>query len=154
MYLLHPIIVHFTIVLLAVAVVCDFLYLLTQKKNYWQIAGILLVIGTLSAIGAVLTGSHAYEVVDIPRSARRLVRQHRNTGTSAMWLFILTSALRFGFIQFDLFQKKIKWLYYLVALISLLFLFRTGLLGGEMAYIHGVGVEKPLPQQPQKPVFE
>ena len=100
MYLLHPIIVHFAIVLLAVAVVCDFLYLLTQKKNYWQIAGILLVIGTLSAIGAVLTGSHAYEVVDIPRSARQLVRQHRNTGTSAMWLFILTSALRFGFIQF------------------------------------------------------
>lgn len=154
MHLLHPIIVHFAIVLLAVAVVCDFLYLITQKKNYWQIAGILLAVGTLSAIGAVLTGSQAYEVVDIPRSARRLVRQHRNAGTAAMWLFILTTALRFGFIQLDLFRKKIKWLYYLLALLSLTFLFRTGLMGGEMVYIHGVGVEKPLPQQPQKPVFE
>jgi hypothetical protein len=39
-------------------------------------------------------------------------------------------------------------------MVALVFLFRTGLLGGEMVYIHGVGIHKSEPAPVEKPSFE
>ena len=154
MYFLHPLFVHFTIALLSVAVICDFLYLLSKKENFWQISNYLLVIGTLSAVGAVLSGNQAAQMVEMSADVEQMVNSHRNAGQLTMWSFLALSALRFLFIRFKLFEKPLKWAYYLLGLIALIFLFRTGLLGGEMVYIHGVGIQKNAQPPAEKPSFE
>jgi len=122
--------------------------------NFWQIANYLIVAGTLSAIGAVLTGTQAFKLVDISLKIEDLVNSHRSGGQLAMWMFIGLTALRFLFIKLQFFQKPLKWLYYIFSLIALVFLLRTGLLGGEMVYIHGVGIHKAEPASKEKPTFE
>jgi uncharacterized membrane protein len=154
MYFLHPIVVHFAIALLSVAVVCDFLYLITKKENFWQITNYLLVAGTLSAIGAVLTGNQAFKLIEVTPEIEALVNDHHNSGQLAMWVFIALSGMRFLFIKLQWFKKPLKWVYYLYGMVALVFLFRTGLLGGEMVYIHGVGIHKSEPAPVEKPSFE
>lgn len=154
MFYLHPVVVHFAIALLTVAVVCDFLFLISKKENFWQISNYLLVAGTLSAIGAVLTGTQAFKLIDITPEIEGLVNSHRNSGQLAMWMFIALTALRFLFIKLHFFQKPLKWIYYIFSLMALAFLLRTGLLGGEMVYIHGVGIHKTEPAPREKPTFE
>jgi len=153
MYYFHPVIVHFTIALLSVAVISDFLYLITKKETFYQVASWMLVIGAMCAVGAVLTGNQAASRVEIPAEIEALVQTHRNSGQITMWSFLSLAALRFLFIKLRLFQKPLKWIYYLASAAALLFLFRTGLLGGEMVYIHGVGVNKSAPPV-SKPSFE
>jgi len=153
MYYFHPVIVHFTIALLSVAVISDFLYLITKKDTFYQVANWMLVIGAMCAVGAVLTGNQAASRVEIPAEIDALVRAHRNSGQITMWSFVILTALRFLFIKLRLLQKPLKWIYYLASVTALIFLFRTGLLGGEMVYIHGVGVNKSAPPA-SKPSFE
>jgi uncharacterized membrane protein len=154
MYFLHPIIVHFAIALLSVAVICDFLYLISQKENFRQISNYLLVIGTLSAVGAVLTGNQAFKVIEMTPEIEKLVNDHRSAGQLAMWIFIALTGMRFLLIKLQWFAKPFKWIYYLFGMVALVFLFRTGLLGGKMVYIHGVGVHKSEPAPAEKPSFE
>lgn len=154
MYFLHPVVVHFAIALLTVAVICDFLFLISQKENFRQISNYLLVVGTLSAIGAVLTGTQAFKLIDLTPKIEKLINSHRISGQLAMWMFIALTGLRYLFIKLQLFQKPLKWLYYIFSLIALVFLLRTGLLGGEMVYIHGVGIHKAEPAPREKPTFE
>lgn len=152
--LFHPIVVHFAIALLSLAVVLEFLFLISKKENHWQLAGQMMVAGTVFAILAVITGHLAYDQVEIKKSVEALVHSHRDTGTIAMWGFIVLTAIRFAFIRFSLFKKPIKWLYYLLVIFAVTFLFRTGLLGGEMVYFHGVGVQQQVPPSLEKPSFE
>ncbi len=152
--LFHPIVVHFAIALLSIAVVMEFLFLLSKKENHWQLAGQMLIAGTVFAILAVITGNLAYDQVQISENVEALVHSHRDTGTIAMWGFIVLAIVRFTFIRFSLFQKPVKWVYYLLAIFAVTFLFRTGLLGGEMVYFHGVGVQQQAPPSLEKPSFE
>lgn len=142
MFLWHPIIVHFAIALLSIAVITDFLFLITKKEHFQQIATYLLLLGTLSAIGAVLTGHQAENVVLKTPLIENLIHTHQTAGTITMWIFIVLVIIRLAFIKFRLFEKPVKWIYYLIGLAGFIFLLRTGILGGEMVYIHGVGIEK------------
>ncbi len=152
--LLHPFVVHFTIALLAIAVVCDGLHLVTQKPKFWRYTNFLLVIGTLAAIAAVVTGNQAHDAVEIAREIKPLVREHRNSGEWTMRVFIFLTTMRFIFAKLKWFQKPLKWIYYAVAIIAFVFIFRTGLMGNEIAYIHGVGSEKTEKPLLKKPSFD
>ncbi len=151
---LHSYIVQLVIFGLAIAVVTDFLQLITGKEKFRSIATWLLVIGTIAAIFAVITGNQAREVVEIPSGVEALVDAHRQSGFITMWIFIALTAIRFVFLKFGLFQKPLKWGYYLLAIIALVFLFRTGTMGAEMVNEHGISVEKMEKQPIKKPGFD
>lgn len=154
MFLWHPIIVHFAIALLSIAIITDFIYLLTRKEHFRQIATYLLILGTASAIGAVLTGHQALAAVDITPQVEPLVNTHKNSGQVTMWIFVALTTLRFIYFKFRLFEKPTKWIYYLVGIIAFSWLVRTGILGGEMVYIHGVGISNQAKEPLQKPTFK
>lgn len=151
---LHSYIVQLVIFGLAIAVVTDFLQLITGKEKFRSIATWLLVIGTIAAIFAVITGNQAHEIVEIPPGAEALVDAHRQSGLLTMWVFIALSAIRFAFLKFELFKKPLKWGYYLLALVALVFLFRTGTLGAEMVNEHNVGIKKMEKKPIKKPGFD
>lgn len=152
--LLHPFIVHFTIVLLSIAVLIDFLYLVSKKEKHWKMAEKLLITGVICSIISVFTGNQAFYAVEISREVRPLVLTHESSGYWTMALFLVLLLLRTAFHQLKFFEKPVKWVYYGWALLALAFLLRTGLLGGNMAYIHGVGAEKNAPAPVKNPSFE
>ncbi len=154
LFLWHPIIVHFAIALLSIAVITDLIYLITKKENFQDISTYLLVLGTLSAIGAVLTGHQAEEAVIKNPQVENLINTHESSGEITMWIFIVLTASRFFCIKFKLFEKPVKWFYYVFGIIALSFLLRTGILGGEMVYIHGVGTSDKTEKPIQKPSFK
>ena len=151
---IHPIIVHFAIALLAISIITDFLYVISGKRNFWQIANFLLILGTISVIVAVISGNQAYQAAAIPENIEALVQSHRSSGVITMWFFIALSVMKLVFIRLNLFERSLKWLYYALIIIAAVFLFRTGILGGEMVYIHGVGIHKDAAPEPAKPSFE
>lgn len=154
MFLWHPIIVHFAIALLSIAVITDLIYLISKKEHFMQISTYLLLTGTVSAIAAVLTGHQAEEAVIKTPEVEALISSHKNSGEITMWIFIIVTALRFLYIKFKLFEKPIKWIYYMISIMALAFLLRTGILGGEMVYIHGVGISQEAKKPTQKPSFK
>lgn len=151
--LLHPLIVHFAIALLSVAVMSDLLFLVTKKNDFWQISNFLLIIGTIGAIAAVLTGIQAQKQISVSPDLEGLVRSHENSGKLTMLIFIAYTGLRLVLQKLRLFDTVWKWVYYITGIIALILLFRTGLLGGEMVYIHGIGIEKSAEPDLEKPSF-
>lgn len=154
MFLWHPIIVHFAIALLSIAIITDFLYLISKKEHFWQIATYLLLLGTVSSIGAVLSGHQAQDAVLKNPEVDKLIAVHMTSGEITMWIFIVLIVIRFLFIKFKLFDKSIKWVYYLIGIIGFAFLLRTGILGGEMVYVHGVGISEKTKTPATKPSFK
>jgi len=151
---LHSYIVQLVIFGLAIAVVTDFLQLITGKEKFRSLATWLLLIGTTAAIAAVITGNQAREIVEIPSGVEALVDAHRQSGLLTMWVFIALTAIRFAFHIFGLFKKPLKWGYYLLAIVALIFLFRTGTLGANLVNEHGVSVKKSEQKPIKKPGFD
>lgn len=83
-----------------------------------------------------------------------MVNSHKLSGEITMWIFIALTTLRFLFIKLKKFNEPVKWVYYLIGLMALVFLFRTGILGGEMVYIHGVGTSDKVKKPTEKPSFD
>lgn len=151
---IHPLIVHFTIGLLAVGVVADLLRLFNGKQNLLRISTYLLTAGTLCAVIAVVSGGLAAELLEVPPALQPLVDGHRASGQVTLAAFLLFMILRMLFQRFRWFGRPVRWLYFAVGLLSLLLLFRTGFLGGEMVYGHGLGLSAKEKTPISKPSFE
>jgi uncharacterized membrane protein len=154
MVFIHPIIVHFVIAFLSAAVILDLLYLAAKKEQFWQISNYLMLIGTFSSIVAVVSGHQAEEAIIKTSEVNDLIVNHQISGELTMWLFISLTTFRYIFRKFNFFEKATKWIYYILGIISLVFLFRTGLLGGEMVYIHGIGTPNTKKPPVEKPTFK
>lgn len=150
----HAILVQLVILGLSMAVLTEFLYLLTGKAQFQKAGGWLLWGGALLAVLAVITGNLAREVVTIPVAAESLVETHRTAGMLTMSIFLAVAALRLALLKWGGFPKPLKWVYYLLLVVAALFLFRTGTLGASMVNEHGVGQKASEKAPLKKPLFE
>lgn len=151
-YDIHPIFVHFPIALLVIYSIIKVLPLKTWFPNVaWKdIERILLVLGTLGAFAALATGEVAEE---ISRPNRQLVEAHSTFAGISTWPYValligeiieLVSGRQsiFGKIPSSiqnaiLFVKKIltnATFSKVIALLALVAISVTGLLGGVMVY--------------------
>ena len=73
---LHPIIVHFVIAPLFIAVVFDFLWLITKQHNFEKFSWYSLIIAASSGILSVVTGLMAEENVVFPESSIEVFNSH------------------------------------------------------------------------------
>jgi len=83
----HPLIVHFPIVLVLLAVVVDVVQVLRPRDGAASLAVALFVLGAVSALVAFLSGWDAAGEVFTPGMAQALVADHRR------WAIVTTSAL-------------------------------------------------------------
>lgn len=153
----HPIVVHFTIGLLAVGVVLDLLSAAVNRSQYRQTASLLLGVGTACALVAVLTGLRAADMAEIPPEALPLVEAHKQSGIWTLVGFVLVMITRIVLVKRQVdFRSRMAWGYHAAAVIALILLFRTGSLGGDMVYRYGIGTEaRPAaPAETEKPAFE
>ena len=115
---IHPIIVHFPIAVLLIAVLVDFFSLIFKEKIWLKYSLLLLyTIGALSAFVAFLTGREAADMVKLPPLANPVLNEHAD-----MALLTLLFFATFTLIRIFLFWKGFNNKYWLSIILVVLFL--------------------------------
>ena len=138
----HPWIVHFAIALIPVGVLIDLAAFILRRPAWHTTGYAMLLLGTAAAAAAVITGNQAALPYRNDGAVSGLVQRHEDWGTAA---FILFLAILLGRLPLQL-QGRTggRALRFLViaALAGCAILFTASLYGGELVYLHGVGVRR------------
>ena len=135
---IHPMLVVFPSALFVVAFLCDLARLITGVSTpysvlaYYSIAG-----GIVGALLAALPGFIDYLSLERP-NLKRLGRLHMLTNSGVVLLFVINIYLR----RPSGIAGQSKALPMILSSVGIVLLGVSGWLGGEMVYVHGVGVEK------------
>ena len=139
---LHPLVIHFPIAFLALAVVLDLvrqIYLQAQWVNNTVILSYIL--GTVGLIIAFITGRSAAETVDVSGEAFSVLASHENWALAAMIFFLVFTSIRVlaAWSNYDLQRLPALGLVCL-GLVGMGLVWVTGDRGGELVFRHGAGV--------------
>jgi len=139
---LHPLVVHFPIVLLFAAVMVDIVYAVFERPAWLAPGGASLsVAGALAAVAAYLTGNQAGTTVYIPGMAHPAVDSHETWALVTTGYFVLAVCIRWSarFVGFPGSRRQRVWLV-IGGLVGLLLLFQTSERGARLVFKYGVGV--------------
>jgi uncharacterized membrane protein len=91
---LHPAVVHFPVAGWTSAVVTDVLYLATRNALWWQISQWLLIVGTITALGAMTAGF--IDLVALPAGpAQKRALRHMYAMSTAWTIYLVDLLVRF-----------------------------------------------------------
>ena len=140
---LHPMLVHFPIVLFIVPVLLDFAYLLWKKEWLRSSALALFTFAALASIGTYLSGKQAVDSVSVPLNAELTASYHADWAMYTLLYFCTYSAIR-AFLFWKKFDSKrfVTIVLLLAGLAGCALLAKTADLGGKLVYKYGVGIEK------------
>lgn len=137
--LLHPMMTHFPLALLSAS------YVLDIAAHWWpklRTSGwVLLILGTIGAIFAVITGNMAGELFEDTKFGA-VVETHQVLAIASTVVFSALLVWRF-FARRKGNDPAEKWYYFIPATIGMGLLLLTGLYGGHMVYAFGLGVMGP-----------
>ena len=136
---IHPIMVHFTIALLSVGFLCDFLARFTKNESLKSAAWWNLLFGFFAIIVTVLTGLLAERSVPHTHIAHDILEIHETLGFTALGIFAVLLIWE-SLIRANVFTKFIS-LSMVLWLIGVLVIFTGGYYGGRLVYEFGVGVK-------------
>ncbi len=134
---IHPILVHFPIAAWFFATVSDIASLFMGEQVGW-VAGVFLVIGTITALFAMIAGLVELTKIDQQSIAMKIANQHMVLAMVS-WSFYTVSL----FLRLDgatLTQPGN--LAILLSVIGLAVLSIAGWKGGQLVFEHGVGIQK------------
>ncbi len=140
---LHPLIIHFPIVLLVVAVFTSFVEVILAKEWIYRSRISLYILGTLSALVTVLTGRQAADSVSPPFSAEITMSKHSDMGHYTLYFFIALTLAQLLVLRYGKSNKiVVKILLLIAGMGGLILLFQTGDLGAKLVYKYGVGINQ------------
>ncbi|MEP2774010.1 MAG: DUF2231 domain-containing protein [Fulvivirga sp.] len=140
---IHPMIIHFPIVLWLVAVLVDLASLFLPKSWLRNMTITLYVLGAVSAVAAYLSGDQAMDMVSVPMQGEVTAGNHSDWGHYTLYFFTA-----YAIIRLILFWKqwdKKKWLAIVLFILGTLgmgMVAQTADLGGKLVYKYGVGTQK------------
>ncbi|NOY78296.1 MAG: DUF2231 domain-containing protein [Calditrichaeota bacterium] len=139
----HPLIVHFPIALLVIAVAADFVGLILRRQTWLKPAALwLYVFGALGTIGAYLSGKQAADIVKFPPPAFPVISTHADLALFTMLFFSIYALLRF-LIYWKKWDHRpvVAVLLFVVAAAGLGLIQQTAERGGELVFRYGVGTK-------------
>ena len=141
---LHPVLVHFTVGLLATAALLLSISTFSSSQKPWrasmQSAGDwMLGLGLAAAIATLVAGFIAFYTVAHDALSHAAMTVHRNWAIATLSLFLLV-----GFWRFKRREATPSTLFALTLLFATGLLTTTAWWGGRLVYEHGIGV-KSLP---------
>lgn len=140
---IHPLVVHFPIALLAVAVIIELVRLVMPERT-WLTHTVMLsyVLGTLGLVASFITGRSAAETVDVAGQATTVLTTHEDWALASMIFFIVLTLIRGATLWFtlDRMRSVISGLAVL-GLIGMWLVWVTGERGAELVFRHGAGVQ-------------
>lgn len=139
---LHPLVIHFPIVLLIAAAAIDLVDAVFERPEWLSPAATSLYLaGAVAAVAAYLTGVQAGSTVFIPGMAHPAVDDHRSWALVTTWYFAVAAVIRLAAQRAGFARARSHRLALLtVGLIGVLFLQQTAERGARLVYEFGVGV--------------
>lgn len=147
---IHPVVVHFPIAILLVAVLTDLFGLLKKDSAVMKAFPLYLyVLGTVFAVIAYFSGRRAADVVDIPLQAAQTINEHSDLALYTVIFFGLYSIIRLGVsLRFQSDGMAIRVGFVAVSFVGVVLLAMTADHGGQLVYSHGIGVSAATPDTP------
>jgi uncharacterized membrane protein len=142
---LHPVVVHFPIALLTVAVVIDLLSVFRPRSvSLRDAATWMYLAGTACALAAYVTGSVGADAlrlgVSSEQPATEAIAVHETWAFRSAWFFAFFASLRLG-ISFVFPPRRVVLIgAFLLGVVGLVMLAKTVEHGTELVYGHRVGV--------------
>jgi uncharacterized membrane protein len=141
---MHPPIVHFVVALPIVVLLLEFINVFTKKRTIGVISFLLLILVSITAIVAYLTGTvdgkEAYPLLS--EVAQSELKEHKLLGTYLMLSSVLV--LVFKLLSSLISRGLMKALYILILVLFIAGILKQGKEGGKLVYTYGVNVEKVL----------
>lgn len=144
---LHPILVHFPIVLLPLAVLIDLVAVLRRSPIWSRAATGFYVLGALAAWITAEAGEEAvHSLENVPATTQPLLSEHSDLGHYTLWLFAALAAIRLVLWWRDhrsdrLSMIAVRGVVVVAGLIGLGVLYETADHGGRLVYQHGLAIE-------------
>ena len=133
---LHPALVHFPLVLLPLSAAIDLIAGPLGKREWHPLAFAILIAGTFSAIGALVSGNDAAASHRRDSAMAHLIERHEDWATASLFLFLI---IALGRLPFQL-RRRDPRIWAVAALLASTVLWIAAYFGGELVYDHGVGV--------------
>ena len=157
-YQLHPVVDHFSVALLFVAVLID---LFASPTRLWlrYTAVLLMILGALAAGGSYLTGDMEADRIwnALGQPARDVLHRHAQLGEYLAIGFGVLAVLRLMIQSFG-FMAGLRPIYIIVALLAIVALGYQSHLGGVLVYEYGAGTAlmaaAPVPSEATSPAAE
>jgi uncharacterized membrane protein/YHS domain-containing protein len=129
---LHPAIVHFPLAGVPLALLGFLAWIATGNNAFAKADALPLVVGTLAAVVAVLTGTTAHDSMQFSPSMHRIVGQHQIVSTAVMVAALFLTALRAW--RWNTLAGRWRWVYGGGLLLTSAMLGLTGYLGGSLVF--------------------
>ena len=142
----HPLVVHFPIALLVLAVAAEWVSAVRGHPTLETIARWSLYLGTIAAALAAISGWYAAQTVTEVAAAHDSIAHHQRLGFLTLGTAAVLAFWRFGSAARG--GPRPRWLFRLGVLGLGAFLLWTAEEGGELVYEYGVGTELTAPEGP------
>jgi uncharacterized membrane protein len=138
----HPLVIHFPIVLVMTAAVVDLVDVAFERSAWLKAATTTLYItGALSLIVAFLTGLQAQGTVLIPGMAYPVLAEHRQWAFITMTYCIVVAVLRLVVLRGDEARSRKRRIALLgIGLVSVVLVQQTAERGARLVYEYGTGI--------------
>ncbi|MEE9190576.1 MAG: DUF2231 domain-containing protein [Candidatus Neomarinimicrobiota bacterium] len=138
---IHPLIVHFPIVLLMAAVILHF-FSLVFPRSLWlkTVTPYAFMIGIVTAIITYFTGRAAADSVYLPPDANLVLSLHSDYALITVIIFGIVTLMQLAvLLRKGRKAVTLQLLSFIVGVSGLVLLFKTGEQGGKMVFKYGVG---------------
>ncbi len=129
---LHPVIVHFPLAGIPLAFLGFLAWVVTGREAFAKADVLPLVVASLAAIAAVITGNIAHDALLFSDELHRIVEQHQFVATSVMVLAVGLSVIRLW--RWNRLVGPWRWVYGVGLLVGCVLLSITGFLGGSLVF--------------------
>src|SRR6056297_2934437 len=146
---IHPMLVHFPIAIILLAVLMDFLKFFLPDKWWDDLkTTILYGVGAISAIIAYYTGTLAADTLFLPSQAQSVLNNHADWAFWTVWYFGIYAVARIALHWYKMMDKfSLRVYIVVVALPGVFLLFQTGDHGAKLVFGYGAGTGLLLEQQ-------
>jgi uncharacterized membrane protein len=138
---LHPLIIHFPIVLIITAAAIELVDVVFARPAWLDTATFLYAAGAVATVAAYFTGVQAGSTVFIPGMAHPIVDDHRAWALYTAWYFGIVVTARVGARFAGLPRARSQRVLLLAtSLIGVVLLQQTAERGARLVFEHGVGI--------------
>ncbi len=156
---IHPMLVHFPLAILSIAILFDFIsFFLPRKQKWWtpEATAFLYGIGAATAIVVYYTGLAAADIVFLPPEAQSVLNTHADWALWTIWFYGIYALARILAVWRTPaeYSRGLHITFFVLSFAGFFLLYQTGDNGARMVFEHGVGVQAADSEDQNEPAAE